>query len=505
MQGQPGEAARRAAEWRRLHPDAPVARIGAGAASRRRGLLARGPHGLRARAARGGRADRCEAASRGQRSRPRSRGRAYSRSPGVSRRSRPCTTPCVRPPCGAADDGLAARFLSQEARGLLDRREHARAILRFEEAIASVGGANPRSARPSPSTSPWRCTTRGERTSARPRSDGLSRPRPPRVARISSASPAETGSSCSSTAARGKTRPPRSQRWPRAPAPTGTRRACSWPCITAAAWRCGADFSPTPRATTPKPGGSARRSRTGSRSASSGSRRATAVSTRGTSEGAREAWERAAAEPSDRCRARAHRPRAARRGGLARVGRAARRGLGRARGLVRARRLRRRRKRGPLADALRRGGDPSALARPRGEASARGRRRGARRARLRTSAVRASERLAPATARRGPRAPSPARLRASMERSAAWASAGSPCATRRAARSSASAPCRRRRPPAWHPLEAGAARFALALWPPPPRETVAAVALLLETLLFRAERARGIARLRPRPGGGSAS
>src|SRR6185436_7255257 len=38
---------------------------------------------------------------------------------------------------GAGDDGLAARFLSQEARGLLDRREHARAIVRFEEAMAA--------------------------------------------------------------------------------------------------------------------------------------------------------------------------------------------------------------------------------------------------------------------------------------------------------------------------------------------------------------------------------
>ena len=38
---------------------------------------------------------------------------------------------------------------------------------------------------------------------------------------------------------------------------------------------------------------------------------------------------------------------------------------------------------------------------------------------------------------------------------------------------------------AWHPLEAGAARFSIALHPAPPREVLASVALLLETLLYR--------------------
>jgi tetratricopeptide (TPR) repeat protein len=38
---------------------------------------------------------------------------------------------------GAGDELLACRFLAQEARGLLDRREHARAIVRFEEAIGA--------------------------------------------------------------------------------------------------------------------------------------------------------------------------------------------------------------------------------------------------------------------------------------------------------------------------------------------------------------------------------
>ncbi len=38
----------------------------------------------------------------------------------------------------AGDDRLQARFLAQEARGLLDRREYARALVRLEEAIGSA-------------------------------------------------------------------------------------------------------------------------------------------------------------------------------------------------------------------------------------------------------------------------------------------------------------------------------------------------------------------------------
>ncbi len=39
---------------------------------------------------------------------------------------------------GAGDERLQARFLAQEARGLLDRREYARALVRLEEAMGSV-------------------------------------------------------------------------------------------------------------------------------------------------------------------------------------------------------------------------------------------------------------------------------------------------------------------------------------------------------------------------------
>src|SRR5262249_22024953 len=39
---------------------------------------------------------------------------------------------------------------------------------------------------------------------------------------------------------------------------------------------------------------------------------------------------------------------------------------------------------------------------------------------------------------------------------------------------------------AWRPLEAGQARFAMCLWPEPAEDVAASLALLLETLLYRA-------------------
>ena len=47
---------------------------------------------------------------------------------------------------GSGDDRLATRFLAQEARGLLDRRDFARAALRFEEALAVADDAAERAA-----------------------------------------------------------------------------------------------------------------------------------------------------------------------------------------------------------------------------------------------------------------------------------------------------------------------------------------------------------------------
>jgi DNA-binding NtrC family response regulator len=136
MQGQPGEAARRAAEWRRMHPEAPAAesvralRLGASGFSREGRVdcaLA-----LLDEAERLGRdlpvEDVLETAL--------ARARVFALAGRLEDES--AVYESVRPiALGAGDDGLAARFLSQEARGLLDRREHARAIVRFEEAMAA--------------------------------------------------------------------------------------------------------------------------------------------------------------------------------------------------------------------------------------------------------------------------------------------------------------------------------------------------------------------------------
>ncbi len=50
------------------------------------------------------------------------------------------------PALGSGDDRLVARFLAQEARGLLDRRDFGRAALRFEEALGAAEDAAERSA-----------------------------------------------------------------------------------------------------------------------------------------------------------------------------------------------------------------------------------------------------------------------------------------------------------------------------------------------------------------------
>jgi len=136
MQGQPGEAARRAAEFRRTYPEAPAAesvralRLGAVGFSREGRVDC--AIALLDEAERLGRVLPVEEAVETALA----RARVFALAGRLEEES--AVYESVRPiALGAGDDGLAARFLSQEARGLLDRREHARAIVRFEEAMAA--------------------------------------------------------------------------------------------------------------------------------------------------------------------------------------------------------------------------------------------------------------------------------------------------------------------------------------------------------------------------------
>ena len=139
MLGQPAEAARRAAEWRRAHPAAPP-----GEAVR---ALRLGAVGL----SREGRSD-CALALLDEAERlgaglavseivetALARGRVFAL--GGRFDEERAVYDSVRPlALGAGEEGVAVRFLAQEARGLLDRREHARAIVRLEEAIGAAAG-----------------------------------------------------------------------------------------------------------------------------------------------------------------------------------------------------------------------------------------------------------------------------------------------------------------------------------------------------------------------------
>jgi DNA-binding NtrC family response regulator/tetratricopeptide (TPR) repeat protein len=137
MVGETSSAARKAAAWRREHPEAP-----AGESVR---ALRLGAAGL----AREGRADCAlalldeadgigaglgpvEAVETGMvRAQVHARAGRHGEEDRVyeSLRSRVAE---------ARDERLAARFLAQQARGLLDRREYGRALLRIDEALASV-------------------------------------------------------------------------------------------------------------------------------------------------------------------------------------------------------------------------------------------------------------------------------------------------------------------------------------------------------------------------------
>ena len=282
MQGQPGEAARRAAEWRRMHPEAPAAeavralRLGATGFSRE------------------GRVDCALAlldeAERLGRDLPVEDvvGTALARAQVLALAGRledaSAVYDSVRPiALGAGDDGLAARFLSQEARGLLDRREHARAIVRFEEAIAA-SAADPAeraaltldlSAALYHSGRSAECERALESALAAAASAGredlLRIARGNRVELLVNRCAWDEAASEIAALARS------------ARAERDDYASCSSRCTTGAGWPCGGDFSPTPHARTRKPVGSPTPSRTGSRSASCGSKRAIADSTRATS------------------------------------------------------------------------------------------------------------------------------------------------------------------------------------------------------------------------------
>ena len=145
MLGQTAEAARRAAEWRRMHPGAPD-----GEAVR---ALRLGAAGF----AREGRVD-CALALLDEAERLGSALPAGEVVETALARARVLSL-CgrfdeeaavyaqIRPRAlGCGEESVAARFLAQEGRGLLDRREYARAIVRLEEALGAEGEPGERAA-----------------------------------------------------------------------------------------------------------------------------------------------------------------------------------------------------------------------------------------------------------------------------------------------------------------------------------------------------------------------
>jgi DNA-binding NtrC family response regulator len=134
LAGIPGEAGRRAAAWRRAHAAAPP---GESVRALRLGALGFSREGrvdcaltLLDEADRVGAGlplpDRVETAL------TRARVLALAGRPEEEARIYATLRPAV---LSSGDERLAARFLAQEARGFLDRREHARAIVRLEQAI----------------------------------------------------------------------------------------------------------------------------------------------------------------------------------------------------------------------------------------------------------------------------------------------------------------------------------------------------------------------------------
>ncbi len=133
--GESSAAARRAAAWRRAHPDAPagesVRALRLGALGLAREGHADGALALLDEAERAdgdlAAAERLETAL--ARAQVLALAGRFEEEASLYERMRPAAL-------AAGDDRLAARFLAQEARGLLDRREYGRAIVRLEEAMA---------------------------------------------------------------------------------------------------------------------------------------------------------------------------------------------------------------------------------------------------------------------------------------------------------------------------------------------------------------------------------
>jgi len=145
MRGQSGEAARRAAAWRRAHPGAPAAEAGR--------ALRLGAAGF----GREGRVD-CALALLDEAERIGSGlplpevvetalGRARVFALGGRFEEEAAVYAELRARAlGGGDEGVAARFLAQEARGLLDRREYSRAIVRFDQALGAEADPSERAA-----------------------------------------------------------------------------------------------------------------------------------------------------------------------------------------------------------------------------------------------------------------------------------------------------------------------------------------------------------------------
>ena len=134
MLGRHAEAARRAAAWRREHPDAParesVRALALGAAGLAREGRTDCALALMEEADRlGGDASELDRLETGlARARVFALAGRYAEEDAVYETLRPFAL-------GAADERLAIRFLAQEARALLDRRQYAKAAVRLEEAL----------------------------------------------------------------------------------------------------------------------------------------------------------------------------------------------------------------------------------------------------------------------------------------------------------------------------------------------------------------------------------
>jgi DNA-binding NtrC family response regulator len=134
--GETVRISRRAAAWRAEHPDAPVEETARALRLEAIGLAREGRSGCALE--RLDEADRAGAPDLAERVET-ALVRAQVHALAGSFEAEDALYAALRPEVqGAGDDRLQARFLAQEARGLLDRREYARALVRLEEAIGSA-------------------------------------------------------------------------------------------------------------------------------------------------------------------------------------------------------------------------------------------------------------------------------------------------------------------------------------------------------------------------------